>query len=111
MTQSPGRAAADSGSTSIKQGRVKLCNCQMLACHVVTSSPSPSAMCVRTVSQLLSAPGCDFDRRSSAWVLTRHRVCAKFTSTSSGGDGGDQTGVAGIGDTGEAGSETGCGSG
>src|SRR5262245_16570202 len=104
MTQSPGLDAADSGNTSMKQGRVRLCNCQILACHTITSSPSPPAMLVRGVSQLLNAPSWDCDTRSSTRAFTRHSVCAKPTSTSSGSDGADKTGVGNIGDMGEAGS-------
>src|SRR2546428_9267319 len=108
MTQSPGRDVDDSGNTSMKQGRVRLCNCQILACHVITSCPSPPALWVRGVSQLLNTPSCDCDRRSSAWAFTCHNVCAKLTSTSIGGVCGDKSSVASIGAMRESGSYADC---
>src|SRR5215471_2704062 len=100
MTQSPGRDAAGSGSTSMRQERVTACSCQIPAGHAMTSSPSPPAAFVSTVSQLLNAPDWACDTSASAWAFTRHNTCARLTSTASGGDGGDKTGVAGIDDTG-----------
>src|SRR5262245_35976600 len=103
-TQSSGRDADGSGNTSMKQGRVKLCNCQTLACHVMTSRPSPLAVFVKLVSQLANAPRLDGDTRSSTWAFTRHSVCARLTSASGGGDGGTNAGVGSTGARDDAGS-------
>src|SRR5215831_8858132 len=93
----------------MRQGRVTLCNCQMPACHTMTSNPRPTATFGITASQLVEAPNRDGETRASAWVFTRHSACARLTSTSRGGAGGDKTAVATMGDTGAAGSETGGG--
>src|SRR5712691_1407973 len=103
-TQISGRDADGSGSTSMKQGRVKLCNCQILACHVMTSRPSPLAVFVKLVSQLVNAPRWDGDALSSTLAFTRHSVWARPASASCGGDGGTNAGVASIGATEDAGS-------
>src|SRR5262249_49579192 len=90
----------------MKQGRVKLCNCQILVCHVMTSRPSPFAVFVKIVSQLVNPPRWNRVPCSSAWIFARQSVCARPTSISSGDGGGTNTGMASIGATGEVGSET-----
>ena len=93
----------------MKQGRVTLGKCQILVCHVMTSSPSPFAVFVSSVSQGVNAPRRAGAPCPSAWIFVLQSVWTRPISISNGGDGGTSTGVGSTGATGEAGSETGAG--